>query len=83
MKRRTLLGGLAGLGGLVMGGAVAGAIGSVAQAAEDKKDVQKPTPGQVQRFGQQGGDFSWKPNKLDLNEVGEVAHAGFHYKGYG
>lgn len=80
LSRRAVLGGLAGLGGLVMGGAVAGA---VAHAADAKKDIAKPTPEQTKRFAQQGGDFSWKPHKLDLDEVGAVAHAGFHYKGYG
>lgn len=79
LSRRAVLGGLAGLGGLVMGGAV----GGVVQAAEAKKDIQKPTPGQTQRFAQQGGDFSWKPHKLDLDEVAAVAHEGYHHNAYG
>lgn len=69
-----------GLGGLALGGLLVGASerSFAAQAAVDA--AKTPAGG---RFAQAGGDFSWKPQKLDLNEVEAVAHAGFHYKGYG
>lgn len=75
MHRRAVLGGL---GGLVVGGSVAGLVGSVAQAAEAPKGAFKLT-----RFGEATAPFSWKPHKLDLKEVASVAHAGFHHKGFG
>ncbi|MEG2172881.1 MAG: hypothetical protein RRY29_06440 [Desulfovibrionaceae bacterium] len=75
MNRRALLGGL---GGLVVGGSVAGLVGSVAQAAEKPKAQSC----QLTRFGE-AKPFSWTPHKLDLKEVGTVAHAGFHHQGFG
>ena len=77
LSRRAMLGGL---GGLVVGGAVAGLTGGVAHAAGE---VKPATPAETKRFAQIGGDFSWKPHKLDLGEVAKVAHEGYHYKGYG
>ena len=74
MNRRAVLGGLAGL-------LVAGGMGSTVQAAEAKKEEAKKDAGG--RFAQAGGDFSWKPQKLDFKEVQDVAHAGYHHKGYG
>lgn len=79
LSRRTVLGGLAGVSGLVMGGAVATA---VAHAAGGTKDIQKPTPEQTKRFAQQGGDFGWAPHKLDPDECAQVAYDGYWYKGY-
>lgn len=76
MNRRALLGGL---GGLVVGGAVAGLTGSVVQAAE----TQKTETFKLTRFGELTKPFSWQPHKLDLKEVGSVAHAGFHHQGFG
>lgn len=76
MNRRALLGGL---GGLVVGGSVAGLVGSVAQAAE----AQKPEAFKLTRFGEVSKPFSWQPHKLDLKDVGEVGHAGFHHQGFG
>lgn len=79
LSRRTVLGSL---GGLVVGGAVAGLVGNVA-AAEKKQAVIQPAPVAVERFAQVGGDFSWKPHMLNPDEVATVAHAGYHHKGYG
>lgn len=81
MNRRALLGGL---GGLVVGGSVAGLVGSVAQAAEAAK-TEAPKAGafKLTRFGEVTKPFSWTPHKLDLEEVATVAHAGFHHQGYG
>lgn len=76
LNRRALLGGL---GGLVVGGSVAGLVGSVAQAAESKKAESF----KLTRFGEATKPFSWTPHKLDLKEVGTVAHAGFHHQGFG
>ncbi|MEG2140590.1 MAG: hypothetical protein RRY20_07375 [Bilophila sp.] len=86
MNRRALLGGL---GGLVVGGSVAGLVGSFAHAAEapkgnvPKTDPSKAKPFTLTRFGQSTPPFSWEPHKLDIKEVGTVAHAGYHHKGYG
>lgn len=76
MNRRALLGGL---GGLVVGGSVAGLVGSVAQAAE----APKPETFKLTRFGEATKPFSWQPHKLDVKEVATVAHAGFHHQGFG
>ena len=65
---------LAGLGGLVAGGLVSNTVQQSALAASATK---------MNRFEQIGGDFSWKPQVLDLDEVARVAHQGFHHKGYG
>ena len=78
LSRRAVLGGLAGLGGLMVGGGL-----NLANAADAKQAVKPATPAETKRFAQVGGDFSWKPQKMDLKQVAEVGHAGFHYKGYG
>lgn len=77
LNRRQLL---CGLGGVAAGTAVAGLIGSVANAAESA--VKKPTEGEVKRFAQVGGEFGWKPHKLDPAECAKVAYDGYWYKGY-
>ncbi len=53
--RRALLGGL---GGLAIGGAVAGLTGSLARAGTDSGAAETR---RFTRFSQQGGDFSWTP----------------------
>ncbi len=78
LSRRKMLGGLVGLGGLVVAAA-----NSLHEVPDGKNDILAGLPGEKKRFEQQGGDFSWKPRKLDLDEVARVAHAGFHYQGYG
>lgn len=85
MNRRALLGGL---GGLVVGGAVAGLAGSVAQAAEAQKkaplkDASAAPAVWLTRFGEATKPFSWEPRRLDLKEVASVGHAGFHHQGFG
>lgn len=74
VSRRVLL---AGLGSLVVGGLVNNGVHKNALAANP------PNSAKSKRFEQMGGDFSWKPHKLDLDEVLSVGHAGFHHKGYG
>lgn len=71
LNRRTVL---AGLGGLFVGSFADNSIRTIALAA---------TPAKSNRFEQIGGDFSWKPQRLDIDEVAKVAHEGFHHKGYG
>ncbi len=70
MNRRKVLGGIVGLGGMI----AAGCFTDVAKAEAKEK---------MQRFAQLGGDFSWKPHKLDPSQVASLAHAAYHYKGYG
>ncbi len=70
MNRREMLGGMLALGGVFASSAI------VANA-------QSENPKTMQRFEQQGGDFSWIPQKLDPNEVAQLAHAAYHHKGYG
>ena len=77
LSRRTMLGGL---GGLIAGGALAGLVGNAAQAAEPA--IKKPSPKDVKRFGQQGGEFGWKPHKLNADECAPIAYDGYWYKGY-
>ena len=36
----------------------------------------------MQRFQQAGGDFGWKPHKLDVEAVQKVAYEAYHNKGY-
>ncbi len=69
MNRREMLGGMLAVGGVVAS--------SVFIADKVKKE------GKMGRFEQQGGDFSWTPQRLDLDEVATLAHEAFHYKGYG
>ncbi len=69
MDRRKVLGGIVTLGGLIATGGMTG----MACAQETK----------MQRFAQQGGDFSWKPHTLEPKEVAVLAHAAYHHKGYG
>ena len=73
MNRRDVLGGL---GGLVVGGAVAGLLGTQANAAETKPAMDG------KRFMQAGGDFGWKPHKLDPKECADVAYDAYWHKGY-
>lgn len=92
LSRRALLGGLAagcavtGLTGLR---GLTGMTNGVAHAAPASPapstagEVKPATPGQVQRFAQVGGDFSWKPHKLDAAEVAKLAHDGYHHQAYG
>ena len=71
-NRRHLL---CGLGGLAVGGAVAGLVApalAVPQAA--------PAPGE--RFAQVGGEFGWQPHKLNADECAPVAYEGYWHKGY-
>ena len=72
-NRRNVLGLM---GGAVAGGVLVGlgthSLAGSASAAEASG-----------RFQQSGGDFSWKPHKLDPVEVAAVAHAGFWHQGYG
>lgn len=68
-SRRNLL---CGLGGLAVGGAVAGLV-TPAMAAEK-------APGK--RFAQVNGEFGWKPHKLDPDACAEAAYEGYWYKGY-
>lgn len=70
-SRRNLL---CGLGGLAVGGAVAG-LASPAMAA-----VTPNAP--AGRFSQVNGEFGWKPHKLDPAECEMVAYDGYWYKGY-
>lgn len=81
LNRRALLGGL---GGLVVGGAVAGLAGSAAVAGQS---LPSGHAGTMRRFSQQGGDFSWTPRTLDPDECAPVAYEGFrhnlHACGYG
>lgn len=74
--RRAVLGIM---GGLAVGCAAAGM--PAASLAADAK-VSAPA-GLGERFKQNGGDFSWKPQKLDPVEVQAVAHAGFWHQGFG
>ncbi len=80
LGRRQVIGGL---GGLAVGGAVAGLIGDAANAAEKTPEVKPATPGEVKRFSQVGGDFGWKPHKLDPKESADIAYDGYWHKGYG
>ncbi|MBQ3060272.1 MAG: C-GCAxxG-C-C family protein [Desulfovibrio sp.] len=70
-SRRNLL---CGLGGLALGGAVAG-LTAPAMAAVDPNAP-------AGRFSQVNGEFGWKPHKLDPAEVAMVAYDGYWYKGY-
>ncbi len=70
MNRRKVLSGIVSLGGII----AAGGFAEVAKAG---------TQGKMERFAQQGGDFSWKPHMLDPSQVATLAHAAYHHKGYG
>ena len=72
LDRRQLI---CGLGGAVCGAACASVIPSVAQAADTPQ-------GEFKRFVQMGGDFSWKPHKLDVKEVQKLAYEAYYNKGY-
>lgn len=63
LNRRQIL---CGLGGIACGAACAGLINPKedAHAASEK----------MQRFQQAGGDFGWKPHKLDVEAVQKVAY---------
>ena len=71
LNRRQIL---CGLGGIACGAACAGLINlkEDAHAASEK----------MQRFQQAGGDFGWKPHKLDVEAVQKVAYEAYHNKGY-
>ena len=71
LDRRTLL---CGLGGLAVGGGLAALTGGESLAAGTA------APGK--RFEQVGGDFGWKPHKLDPAECAKVAYEAYWYKGY-
>jgi len=73
-SRRNILGLM---GGVAAGGAIAGLVVPALAATAANTDKLG------ERFKQNGGDFSWKPHKLDPAVVAEVAHAGFWHKGYG
>ncbi|MDR0466031.1 MAG: C-GCAxxG-C-C family protein [Deltaproteobacteria bacterium] len=76
-SRRNVLGLM---GGVMAGGAIAGMVAPALAAAPKPAD----RAGNLgERFKQTGGDFSWKPQKLDPIEVATVAHAGFWHQGYG
>lgn len=63
---------------------LAGIAGFVAVANVDKIVPSSAFSGEkMERFAQQGGDFSWKPHKLDIKEVEDVAYEGYYHKGYG
>ncbi|MBO4369695.1 MAG: C-GCAxxG-C-C family protein [Desulfovibrio sp.] len=70
LNRRNLL---CGLGGLAVGGSIA-ALGGQCFAADEPKAPK--------RFEQVGGDFGWKPQKLDPTECAKVAYEAYWYKGY-
>ena len=71
-SRRNVLGLM---GGALAGGAIAGLTApALATPAAEQAGA---------RFKQAGGDFSWKPHKLDPVEVAAVAHAGFWHQAYG
>ncbi len=71
LNRRQIL---CGLGGIACSAACAGLINPKedAHAASEK----------MQRFQQAGGDFGWKPHKLDVEAVQKVAYEAYHNKGY-
>ena len=80
-SRRSALGLM---GGIMAGGAIAALVAPALTAAVPE-DNQPSTPvvGPLgERFKQSGGDFSWRPQKLDPSEVAAVAHAGFWHQGY-
>jgi len=81
-RRRTALGLI---GGVIAGGAIASleVVPATAVTAPEGDQTPAPAAGQLgERFAQNGGDFSWKPQKLDPVEVAAVAHAGFWHQGY-
>ena len=74
-SRRAMLGAM---GGLAVGGTVAALTGrAVADATPAMSD------GKGGHFMQMGGEFGWKPHKLDPKESMDVAYSGYWYKGYG
>ncbi|HJA79756.1 C-GCAxxG-C-C family protein [uncultured Desulfovibrio sp.] len=68
LSRRQLM---FGIGGLAAGTALAGMAGQAIAASE-----------KMTRFAQAGGDFGWKPHKLDPKECAAVAYEGYWHKGY-
>lgn len=70
ISRRKVLSAFAGMGGLILA------------SGANKLAIAK-TEAPMERFAQQGGDFSWQPQKLKLAEVEALGHQAFHYKGYG
>jgi hypothetical protein len=83
-SRRNMLGLM---GGVMAGGAIAGlvtpALAATAPKTAKKEAKKEAAAAQLgKRFEQNGGDFSWKPHKLDPVEVAAVAHAGFWHQGY-
>ena len=74
-SRRMILGAM---GGLAIGGTLAGAGVAFGRdnppAADDVKQ---------QRFSQIGGDFGWKYQKLDPAASAPIAYDGYWHKGYG
>lgn len=74
LTRRAMLGAL---GGLAVGGTVASVVGTGIAAAPENA-----SPGKTGRFEQVGGDFGWKPHKLDARVCAPVAYDGYWHKGY-
>ena len=74
---------LVGLGGLIVGSLATTALHKSNSKTEGVKATPATDAGKPKRFEQIGGDFSWKPQILDIDEVEKVAHQGFHHKGYG
>ncbi len=70
-NRRHLL---CGIGGLAVGGAVAGLVAPALAAPQ--------AAGGGARFAQAGGDFGWQPQKLNADECAPVAYEGYWHKGY-
>ncbi len=71
MNRRNVLRSFAAIGGLIT---VSGLASMASESGEPKK---------MKRFEQMGGDFSWKPQRLDLEEVSHLAHAAYHHNSFG
>jgi hypothetical protein len=80
-SRRNVLGLV---GGVMAGGAVAGLIAPTLAATPLEGNLAAaPVAGLLgERFKQNGGGFSWKPQKLDPAEVAAVAYAAFWHQGY-
>ena len=60
---------LVGLGGLIVGSLATTAFHKNASKTDEVKNISATDGGKPKRFEQIGGDFSWKPQILDINEV--------------
>ncbi|MCQ2444681.1 MAG: C-GCAxxG-C-C family protein [Mailhella sp.] len=76
-SRRAMLGAM---GGLAAGGTLAALTG---KAIADAPVPAAMSEGKGGHFMQMGGEFSWKPMKLDPAECAPVAYSGYWYKGFG